>query len=98
MPKKDKRTPLQKEIDRVSEKLSHLNPDTDEYKDLLTTLKSLESMENERRKTKDPRKKVDPNVIISIFGELLGMGVIMNFERLHVLSTKAFTRLWRARL
>ena len=95
--KKDKRSNLERELDKHYEALKNLDPDEPAYGERLKLIERLETLENNRKRSNE-KKKVDPNTIISIVGELVGMGFIMNFERLHVLSTKAFGRLWRARL
>lgn len=98
--KKDKRTALEQEIDDVLELIRN-EPDVEsaQYMYYLSTLEKLMSLQRAQKQAKDgDRRKIDPNTVISIVGELLGMGFIMNYERIHVLSTKAFQRLWRPRI
>lgn len=97
---KDNRTNLEKEIDRLIDSMSLEDPNSDEYaaqEEKLEKLIGLRVKLLQAEKSSEARKKIDPNVIISIVGELLGMGLIMNFERLHIITTKAFGRLWRTR-
>ena len=95
--KKDKRSTLEKELEKQYKVLETLSADEDTYEQRLKVIERLEALKNNRKRAEDKRR-VDPNTIISIVGELVGMGFIMNFERLHVLSTKAFGRLWRPRI
>ena len=95
--KKDKRPPLERELEKQYKVLETLDPSEDTYEQRLKMIERLEALRNNRKRAEDKRR-VDPNTVIGIVGELVGMGFIMNFERLHVLSTKAFSRLWRPRI
>lgn len=97
-PKNKKVNKLDEEIEKLYKVLNDTPVDDGTYDMVLAAIERLEKLRNERVRTKTSKRRVDPNTVISMLGELVGMGFIMNFERLHVLSTKAFTRLWRPRI
>ena len=83
------KTELEKEIEDTS---------SEEYESGLRTLERLEKIQSDRLSREKPKRKVDPNTVLSITGELVSMVLIMGYERLHVISTKAFSRIWRPKI
>lgn len=93
------KTELEKEIECVEKSLRNLeDTSSQEYESGLKTLERLEKIQSDRLSREKPKRKVDPNTVLSIAGELVSMGLIMGYERLHVLSTKAFSRIWRPKI
>ena len=82
--KKDKRTNLEKEIDSVIENLEDLNEDSDEYK---KSVESLEKLVNIYEKLNSSKKSnwLSKDMI----AYLLGLGLILGFEKANVITTKA---------
>ena len=68
-----------------------------QYQRLQKQLDGLVTMRVKLDANKPQRKKVDPNTLISIGAEFGLCGLIMNYERLHVIATKAFSRLPKLR-
>lgn len=100
MRKKDKRTMLEKEIERILEKMSLIENQTSvEYQRLATELDKLVQIDVKHKgATKVDRKKVDPNTLLIIGGEFVMTFVIMTYEKTHVLATKALSHIPRPRL
>lgn len=96
--KKDKRTELDKEIDSLYEALRPVTTDEPEYEVLLKNIERLEKVRNERERNKEHRKKVDPNTLLVIGGNLAGVVLIMYLENNRPILTKAFGTLLRPRI
>lgn len=80
-------------IDDTLNTLDTLDPVSDEFRTGLDNLKILQSM-----KPKSFLEKVDPNVILSAASSLGGIVMIMKFERLNVIATKAFSLIPKIRV
>lgn len=82
--KRDKRTNLDKEIDSLLEKLKTVDKTSEDYATMighltkLTTAKSLE-----------PKQKVSPDTKALIGGNLLGIVLILCYEKADVITSKA---------
>ena len=94
---KDKRTMLEKEIDRLLKSMSDMDQDDPEYKKKTETLEKLISINQKCTNMKDGREKLSPNTLAVVVGGMLEMIIIMNYERAHVIATKAFGRILRGR-
>lgn len=81
---------LDVEIERVVKKLGDLDPTSQEYKDVVDNLKVLTEVKGKPR--------VDLNNVGTNLTTLIGMSMIMGWERMHVIATKAFTWVARAKL
>ena len=92
--KRDKRSNLDKEIDRILLELEDLDSLSEEYNRLLGRLNLLYDAKS---KEKD-KKSVSPDVVWTIAANLLGLGLIMNHEKLNVISTKALNFVLRTRV
>lgn len=95
--KKDKRSDLQKEYDNAVLLLKTVPADSEAYS---TQLKNVERLHKLLMEEKDRKiqVRVSPDAVLSCASNLLGMGLIMNFEVLHNISTKAFQLLPKGRL
>lgn len=82
--KKDKRTNLEKEIDRVIEQMSSTEPNTPEYKAISENLEKLY-----KAKAHERVRNVSPDTIAVIAGNLLGIGLILGYEKANVITSKA---------
>lgn len=97
--KKDKRTKLEVEIDRLLEDMStDVDQTSLDYLAKVEVLEKLEALENKRNGSKKERNKLDPNIVLGHVVETCLAFAIMNFEKVGVITTKAFGRLWRPRL
>lgn len=96
--KKDKRTELEKEIDRLVFKMSLIEDQTsDEYKKYVDQLNALTGINVNSRSVKEV-KAIDPNTILVVLGGLAEIVLIMSYENIHVLSTKAFNRILKPKI
>ena len=84
MSKMDKRSNLEKEIDNVLGRMSELDPDSKEYSAMASNLERLFSA-----KSKEKDRKISPDTLAVIAGNLLGIGLILTYEKLNVITTKA---------
>lgn len=82
--KKDKRTNLEKEIDSVLEVMENMRPEAEDYQIISANLERLY-----KAKSYEKARAVSPDVIATIAGNLLGIGIILGYERAHVITTKA---------
>ncbi len=89
----NKKITIDEEIERVLGVLSSLEPQCDEY---ATVSRNLKELYEARSKKAD--HIVDFNVIATILGGIAQIVVIMNYEQLHVFSTKALGWVLRGRM
>lgn len=82
--KKDKRTNLEKEIDSVIESMSHHKADTKEYAAMAKNLETLY-----KAKSNERNRYVSPDAIAMVAGNLLGIVLILGYEKANVITSKA---------
>ena len=82
--KKDKRTNLEKESDRVILKLEKIEPNTQEYAEVAD---NLEKLYKARSLVKERHVSLDTVALIA--GNLLGIGLILWYEKADVITSKA---------
>jgi hypothetical protein len=85
--KKDKRTDLEKEIDTLISKLSEKEEGSDEYDDIISAIDRLVGIRN-KMKNKDG-DKVSKDTIVIVAGNLLGILLILGYEKANVITSKA---------
>ena len=78
----------------VTEKLSLAKPGTEEYDVLAEQLAKLYDIQNNARKTKD---KISKDTLLITGANLAGILTIVNYERLNVVTSKAFQLLLKIR-
>lgn len=91
--KRDKRTTIEKEIDGVLGLMSHEDPDSEKYSAMAANLERLY-----KAKGNEPNRCVSPDTIAIIAGNLLGIVLIMGFERANIITTKALGFVLRGRV
>ena len=77
-------TGLQKVIDALEARLAIAQPDTDEYPKMVTQLKELHKL----RESNSP-KMLSPDVLLTVFGNLAGILLILKYESTSVITSKA---------
>ncbi len=92
--RKDKRTELRKEIDENIQTLREMDFGED-YEKQLGIVERLSKIEIE---TKKVTIKVSPDTIAIIAGNLLGIALILGFEKANVLTSKALGFVMRGRV
>lgn len=79
-----KPTTLDDVIDDVYSNLIGFTPDQEEYQLILDRLSKLHELKNAQRS-----KRVSPDTMAVVIGNLLGIGLIVGHERAHVVTSKA---------
>ena len=82
---KDKSEPTQLDavISSLETFLLKLDPGSDKYTKLVESLSKLHSLRGE------PSKRVSPDAILTTAGSIAGILLILNYERLGVVTSKA---------
>ena len=75
--------PLQPEIDRIIGDLAYEEPNSKEYKKLVERLTELQQLAREKR------FDLKPDTVALIAANLLGIVLVLSYERLNVISTRA---------
>ena len=78
-------------VDKLISKILKVEPGTEEYSRLLGNLDQL-------LKAKGYTTKIDPNTLVTALSSLIGIGLILNFERLGVLTSKATSFVLKGRV
>lgn len=91
--RRDKRTSLEKEIDSVLYVMSNYKPDSKEYSAMAENIERLH-----KAKSQECVRRVSPDTLAIIAGNLLGIALIMTFERTEVITTKALGFVLRGRV
>jgi hypothetical protein len=78
------------EVAHVS--LQHLDPNSDEYGVVLDRIARLEKMRDAKR-----RPSISPDTIVMAATNLLGILLILNYERTEIVTTKALGFVSKAR-
>lgn len=90
--KKDRSSSLEKEIEAVIKKMSALEPDSKEYTAIADNLEKLYSA-----KSKD-NSRISPDTIAIIAGNLLGIVLILGYEKTNIVTSKAMGFVLRGRV
>ena len=83
--KQDKRTSIDKEIDRVVEVMSITKSDSEEYKEMAI---NLELLMKGRSYSKDTTK-ISKDVLVTGLFSVLSILIIIGYEQGHVMASKA---------
>lgn len=78
--------PINAEVDHVLDFLRREDPGSEEYNLGAQNLKLLCEA-----RTKKSAYPIDPEVVLSVVGSLLGILLILHYERLNVISTRALS-------
>lgn len=81
---------LDKEIERLTIQLGDMSPLSDDYSKILKLITEL----TEARSKKNERA-VSTDVLLTIGANVIGMLLVLNYEKLNVISTKALTMVWK---
>lgn len=90
---KRKKSLIDKRIDETLVRMENFNNESKEYGILANHLKTL--MES---KGTVKSRRISADTFTVVLGNLLGLVLIMNYERLHVISTKALGFVLRGRV
>lgn len=88
---KRKRDEIDEEIDSILECMRKLNPTEEKYSVLLERLIKLKGLKAEKQKIK-------PDTVLLVAGNIVGLLLILNFERLNIITSKALSFIIRGRV
>lgn len=91
--KKDKRTNLEKEVDSVLAIMSAWSPCSPEYTAMMSNLEKLTKAMDEERS-----RRVKPDTIVNGLVNLTGILLVLNYERVSVITSKAFNLIAKGRV
>lgn len=83
--KKIKRTKLEKEIDQVLEELSYVSAGSEEYEIIVKNLAALYEVKGKEK----TRNSIAPDTLAVVAGNLLGIIMILGYEKANVITSKA---------
>ena len=84
--------PLDKLIASVMNEMETYGPDSPEYPSMLAYLERLNDLKTPRR------KKVNPDIMAGVLGNLAGILIIVSYEHMHVMTSKAIAFLGKTNL
>lgn len=88
-----KQSKLDDPIDEVLDEMKEFGADTPEYRELLSQLERLMELQTKETWT----RRIDPTQVAAVTANLVGIAMILNFERLNVVTSKAFGMLLRSK-
>lgn len=84
---------IQEVIDKVLSEMEYEDPGTDKYRELTEQLGKLYEIKS---KTKD--RLFSPDTILIVGANLLGLILVLTYERANIITSKAFGMILRTRL
>jgi prefoldin subunit 5 len=81
---------MDEEVERLTRQLADIQPLSDDYSKILKLITEL----TEARSKKNERA-VSTDVLLTVGANIVGILLVLNYERLNVISTKALTMVWR---
>lgn len=85
-------SPLEKEIDSILARMSGELPDTDDYAKMADQLVKLYKL-----KEVDSKRKLSPDALAAVAGNLIGILVIIGYEHKNVITSKALSFVMKSR-
>lgn len=89
-----KKTKLDKEIEDVLEIMSNLAPDSREYSAISDNLEKLYKLRDMEKK----RNSISKDTIVLVGANLLGIALVLNYEKIDVVTSKAFGLIIKGRV
>lgn len=77
-----------------SAKLEKAEPSTDEYWAIYNRLEALIKLQG----TAGPKFKISPDVLLTVGGNLLGILLVLNYEKIGYISSKAFSMIVKPKI
>lgn len=87
------KTNLEVEIDEVLDKLSTFEPSGEDYRKIVENLKVLYQIKNISLE-----RKIKPETILAISANILGIAMIIGYEKANVITTKAISFIAKGRV
>lgn len=85
---------LEEAIETILIEMAECESDSDEYLELLDRLQRLYAI---RQNTNKPRKSISPDTALTVAGNLAGIALIVNYEKLNVVTSKAMNLLLKVK-
>jgi len=96
--KEDKRTDLEKEIDGLIKNLNTISTiDSEDYEETLSKIERLATLKEKLDKAKVNDDKISKDTLVVVAGNLLGIGLILGYEKLNIITSKALSFVIRGR-
>jgi hypothetical protein len=83
---------LDESIDRVVKQMERVQPSSEDYQGLLTTLERLMTLKSEQK-----IDKISLDTLAVVAGNLLGILIIVGYERTHVVASRGLQVLLRTK-
>lgn len=83
---------LDKEIERLTIQLGDMSPVEPEYAKISDNLRVLCEA-----RSKYEKATLSPDVVVGVFANIIGLLVVLNFEKTGSITSKAFSALWKTR-
>jgi len=90
---KRKKTGLEKEIELLLDVMREMEPASDGYTNMVKSLDILC-----KAKEAEKRKGVSADTVLIVLGNLVGIGFVLGYEKLGVISSKAFGMITKGRV
>lgn len=92
-PPRDKRTNLEKEIDEVIDEMHNYSSASEDYTKMTVNLERLY-----KAKAQERDRRVSPDTIAVIAGNLIGIALIIGYEQANIITTKALGFVMKGRV
>lgn len=83
---------IMKEIDELHEELKLYDKTSEEYADIMKQIELLYKLD------KEVQFKIDPNTLLVVGGNILGILIILGYEQAHVVTSKALNFVIKGRV
>lgn len=91
--KRDKRTKLEKEIDNLLNEMDYQDKSSDEYAKNVRHLYRLYDARN-----KEKPRSVSPDTVLLVAANLLGIVLILKYEQLNTITSRAINFVFKGRV
>lgn len=82
------KTLIDKEIDSVHEQMQSFAADDEQYSEMLNRLERLHKLQIAEKANK---KTVSPDAIVSASASIIGIAMILGFEKANIITSKAMS-------
>lgn len=81
---------MDEEIERLAAKLGTISPLSEDYATILNRLSLLTKARAEKNE-----RAISMDTVLTVVANIAGMLLVLNYEKLNVISTKAITMAWK---
>lgn len=81
---------MDKEIERLTALLGTVNPVSEDYATIVNRLATLTKARAERNE-----RAISMDALLTVGANILGMLLVLNYEKLNVISSKAISMAWK---